>query len=176
MLRRDALLLKAASVSLIVLYVRVYLFSQVPKSLVLIGGGVIGLEMGSVWARLGSKVTVVEFLDRVCPSMDQEITKAFTRVLKKQGLKFKFKTKVSLAVFVGRFVTGISSQWYDQRRNRCRDTVPLSDFYRGCRLRRAYCGQCEWGIYTLEESHNGGRKFVCESSPVYSGICLTTTP
>lgn len=54
----------------------------------------IGLEMGSVWARLGSKVTVVEFLDRVCPSMDQEITKAFTRVLKKQGLKFKFKTKV----------------------------------------------------------------------------------
>lgn len=51
--------------------------------------------MGSVWSRLGSKVTVVEFLDRVCPSMDQEITKAFTRVLKKQGLKFKFKTKVS---------------------------------------------------------------------------------
>lgn len=72
-----------------------YLFlCQVPEKLVLIGGGVIGLEMGSVWSRLGSKVTVVEFLDRVCPSMDQEITKAFTRVLKKQGLKFKFKTKV----------------------------------------------------------------------------------
>lgn len=67
---------------------------QVPKSLILIGGGVIGLEMGSVWSRLGSDVTVIEFLDRVCPSMDQEITKAFTRVLKKQGLKFKFKTKV----------------------------------------------------------------------------------
>lgn len=63
----------------------------------------IGLEMGSVWARLGSKVTVVEFLDRVCPSMDHEITKAFTRVLKKQGLKFKLKTKVgdTLAVLVG---------------------------------------------------------------------------
>lgn len=69
-------------------------YLQVPKSLVLIGGGVIGLEMGSVWSRLGSKVTVVEFLDRVCPSMDKEITTAFTRVLKKQGLKFKFKTKV----------------------------------------------------------------------------------
>lgn len=54
----------------------------------------IGLEMGSVWSRLGSKVTVVEYLDRVCPSMDKEITTAFTRVLKKQGLKFKFKTKV----------------------------------------------------------------------------------
>lgn len=68
---------------------------EVPKSMVLIGGGVIGLEMGSVWSRLGSKVTVVEFLDRVCPSMDKEITTAFTRILKKQGLKFKFKTKVT---------------------------------------------------------------------------------
>lgn len=67
--------------------------------MVLIGGGVIGLEMGSVWARLGSKVTVVEFLDRVCPSMDKEITTAFTRVLKKQGLKFKFKTKVGFISF-----------------------------------------------------------------------------
>ncbi|CAM9133503.1 unnamed protein product [Discosporangium mesarthrocarpum] len=67
---------------------------EVPENLVLIGGGVIGLEMGSVWNRLGSKVTVVEFLDRVCPSMDIEITKAFTRVLKKQGMKFKFSTKV----------------------------------------------------------------------------------
>lgn len=67
---------------------------KVPKRLTLIGGGVIGLEMGSVWSRLGSDVTVVEFLDRVCPSMDIELTKAFTRVLKKQGLKFKFKTKV----------------------------------------------------------------------------------
>ena len=67
--------------------------------MVLIGGGVIGLEMGSVWARLGSKVTVVEFLDRVCPSMDKEITTAFTRVLKKQGLKFKFKTKVGFTTF-----------------------------------------------------------------------------
>ncbi|CAM9105980.1 unnamed protein product [Choristocarpus tenellus] len=67
---------------------------EVPKHMVLIGGGVIGLEMGSVWRRLGSKVTVVEFMDRVCPAMDKEITKAFTRVLKKQGLKFMFNTKV----------------------------------------------------------------------------------
>ena len=59
----------------------------------------IGLEMGSVWSRLGSKVTVVEFLDRVCPSMDKEITTAFTRILKKQGLKFKFKTKVIYFVY-----------------------------------------------------------------------------
>ncbi|CAM9422103.1 unnamed protein product [Chrysoparadoxa australica] len=69
--------------------------SAVPKTMALIGGGVIGLEMGSVWSRLGTKVTVIEFMDRICPAMDQEITKAFQRVLKKQGMKFKFKTKVT---------------------------------------------------------------------------------
>jgi dihydrolipoamide dehydrogenase len=69
---------------------------EVPKKLAVVGGGYIGLEMGSVWNRLGSEVTVIEYLDRVCPAMDQEITKNFTRVLKKQGFKFKFNTKVSL--------------------------------------------------------------------------------
>lgn len=68
--------------------------SKVPKSLAVIGGGVIGLEMGSVWARLGSEVTVIEFLDRICPSMDQELSKKFQQNLKKQGFNFKLKTKV----------------------------------------------------------------------------------
>ncbi|KAG5183240.1 dihydrolipoamide dehydrogenase [Tribonema minus] len=68
---------------------------EVPKKLAVIGGGYIGLEMGSVWNRLGSEVTVIEFLDRVCPAMDQEITKNFTRVLKKQGFAFKLNTKVT---------------------------------------------------------------------------------
>lgn len=62
--------------------------SKVPKKLVVIGAGVIGLEMGSVYARLGSDVTVVEFLDQITPGMDAEICKAFQRSLKKQGLKF----------------------------------------------------------------------------------------
>ncbi|KMW58449.1 Dihydrolipoamide dehydrogenase of 2-oxoglutarate dehydrogenase [Candidatus Rhodobacter oscarellae] len=62
--------------------------NKVPKSLVVIGAGVIGLEMGSVYARLGSEVTVVEFLDAVCPGMDGETAKVFQRTLKKQGLKF----------------------------------------------------------------------------------------
>lgn len=60
-----------------------------------IGGGVIGLEMGSVWSRLGSNVTVIEFMDRICPAMDQETTKKFQTVLKKQGFKFNMKTKVT---------------------------------------------------------------------------------
>eukprot|EP01084_Bolivina_argentea_P121487 215289_1 len=68
---------------------------EVPKSMAVIGAGVIGLEMGSVWSRLGTKVTAIEFLDKACPTMDQEITKAFTRILKKQGIKFKFNTKVT---------------------------------------------------------------------------------
>jgi dihydrolipoamide dehydrogenase len=61
---------------------------QVPKQLVVIGGGVIGLELGSVWRRLGAEVTVVEYLDRILPGMDGDVVKQFERILKKQGLKF----------------------------------------------------------------------------------------
>jgi dihydrolipoamide dehydrogenase len=69
--------------------------SKVPTNMAVIGGGVIGLEMGSVWSRLGANVTVIEFLDRICPSMDIETTKKFQTTLKKQGFKFKMKTKVT---------------------------------------------------------------------------------
>ena len=67
----------------------------VPKKLVLIGAGVIGLEMGSVWARLGSEVTVVEYLDRILPPADAEVAKEAERTFKKQGLSFKLGTKVT---------------------------------------------------------------------------------
>jgi dihydrolipoamide dehydrogenase len=68
---------------------------EVPKHLVVIGGGVIGLELGSVWARLGAKVTVVEYLDRVLPSMDNELSKQAQRIFAKQGMDFKLGTKVT---------------------------------------------------------------------------------
>ena len=68
---------------------------KVPKKLVVIGGGYIGLEMGSVWQRLGSEVTVVEFLDRILPGMDGEVSKHMQRILKKQGMTFKLGTKVT---------------------------------------------------------------------------------
>jgi dihydrolipoamide dehydrogenase len=71
--------------------------AKVPEHLVVVGGGYIGLEMGSVWSRLGSKVTVVEFLDRIVPTMDGEVGKTFNRVLKKQGMAFKLSTKVTAA-------------------------------------------------------------------------------
>ncbi len=67
----------------------------VPKHFVVVGGGYIGLEMGSVWSRLGAKVTVVEFLDRITPGMDGEIAKLFQRVLQKQGFTFKLGHKVT---------------------------------------------------------------------------------
>ena len=70
---------------------------KVPKHLVVIGGGVIGLELGSVWSRLGAQVTVVEFLDRILPTMDGEISKHFKRILGKQGFAFKLNTKVTAA-------------------------------------------------------------------------------
>ncbi len=69
-------------------------FSSVPKHLVVIGGGVIGLELGSVWRRLGAKVTVVEYLDKILPTMDGEVSKQFQRILKKQGMEFKLSSKV----------------------------------------------------------------------------------
>jgi dihydrolipoamide dehydrogenase len=68
---------------------------KVPGHLVVIGGGVIGLELGSVWSRLGAQVTVVEFLDRITPGLDGEISKAFQQSLTKQGFKFKLGHKVT---------------------------------------------------------------------------------
>ena len=65
-----------------------------PKRLLVVGGGYIGLELGSVWRRLGSEVTVVEFLDRITPGLDGEIAKQFQRILQKQGMKFQLSTKV----------------------------------------------------------------------------------
>lgn len=69
--------------------------TSIPKKLVLIGAGVIGLEMGCVWARLGSEVTVIEYLDRILPGTDNEIAKEAQRTFKKQGLTFKLGTKVT---------------------------------------------------------------------------------
>src|SRR3954447_15426620 len=68
---------------------------EVPKSLVVIGAGIIGLELGSVWRRLGAQVTVVEFLDRITPGMDAEVAKTFQRSLTKQGMVFKLSSKVT---------------------------------------------------------------------------------
>jgi dihydrolipoamide dehydrogenase len=67
---------------------------EVPKKMIVIGGGYIGLEMGSVWSRLGAEVTVVEYLDKIVPAMDNEIGKQLQKTLEKQGIKFKLSTKV----------------------------------------------------------------------------------
>ena len=67
---------------------------QVPKKMVVVGGGYIGLEMGSVWSRLGAEVHVVEFLDHITPGMDKEISAEFMKILKKQGIKFHLQHKV----------------------------------------------------------------------------------
>jgi dihydrolipoamide dehydrogenase len=68
---------------------------KVPSNLLIVGAGVIGLELGSVWHRLGAKVTVVEFLDRILPGMDGEVAKQFQRILEKQGFAFKLGAKVT---------------------------------------------------------------------------------
>ena len=68
--------------------------NQVPKKMIVVGGGYIGLEMGSVWSRLGADVNVVEFLDHITPGMDKEISNEFMKILKKQGINFHMKHKV----------------------------------------------------------------------------------
>ncbi len=68
---------------------------KVPGKLLIVGAGVIGLELGSVWHRLGAEVTVVEFLDRILPGMDGEVAKQFQRILEKQGFKFRLSAKVT---------------------------------------------------------------------------------
>ena len=68
---------------------------EVPKKMIVIGGGYIGLEMGSVWSRLGTEITVIEYLDHITPGMDLEISKEFQKILTKQGIKFKLNSKVN---------------------------------------------------------------------------------
>jgi len=80
-------------------------FPEVPNHLVVIGGGVIGLELGSVWRRLGAKVTVVEFLDEILPGMDGEVRKESRKLFAKQGMEFRTSTKVTGATVKGSKVT-----------------------------------------------------------------------
>ena len=70
-----------------------------PKKLVVIGAGYIGLEMGSVWLRLGSEVQVVEYLDYITPGMDREVSDAFLKILQKQGMQFNLSTKVIIQLY-----------------------------------------------------------------------------
>ena len=87
----------------------------VPKKLVVVGGGYIGLEMGSVWSRLGSEVQVVEFLDHITPGMDKEISNEFQKLLKKQGINFNLKTKVES---VSKNNTGVKVNTIDDHGNK----------------------------------------------------------
>ena len=75
-------------------------FEKVPKELIVIGGGYIGLELSSVWKRLGSNVTVVEFLDHIIPGMDKDISTEFLKILHKQGINFKLDSKVTAVTVV----------------------------------------------------------------------------
>jgi dihydrolipoyl dehydrogenase len=79
-------------------------FSSVPKKLLIVGAGIIGLELGSVWRRLGAEVTIVEFLDHILPGIDSEVARQFHRLLEKQGLAFRLSSKVSAIDASGKMV------------------------------------------------------------------------
>ena len=84
--------------------------NKVPKKLAIIGGGYIGLEMGSVWSRLGSEVTVLEYLDYITPGMDREVSNEFQKILTKQGIKFKMSSKVNS---VKKNINGVTINYTD---------------------------------------------------------------
>ena len=88
--------------------------NKVPKKLAVIGGGYIGLEMGSVWSRLGSEVTVIEYLDHITPGMDREISNEFKKILTKQGIKFKMGCKVNSVKNIN---SGISINFTDVKKS-----------------------------------------------------------
>ena len=85
--------------------------SKLPKKMVIVGGGYIGLEMGSVWSRLGTEIEVVEYLDHITPGMDREISNEFMKILKKQGIKFQLNTKVEK---IAKNQNGVSIQTSDK--------------------------------------------------------------
>jgi dihydrolipoamide dehydrogenase len=93
--------------------------SAVPKRMIVIGGGAIGLEMGSVWSRLGAEVLVVEMLDRIVPGMDAKMGKVLQRALEKQGLRFKLKTTLTQATKGADGVTVTLASAKEQSEERC---------------------------------------------------------
>ena len=96
-------------------------FADVPKKLIIIGGGYIGLEMGSIWSRLGSNVTVLEYLDFITPGMDREVSNEFQKILTKQGIKFKLNNKVTSVKEVSKrvVVDFIHNKTLEREREEC---------------------------------------------------------
>lgn len=98
---------------------------QIPKNMLVVGGGVIGLELGSVWHRLGSKVTVIEYADKICPMMDQESIGVLQKVLTKEGMTFLTSTKVTGSKIVGDEVEIEFESLKDQTKSSLRGDVVL---------------------------------------------------
>ncbi len=98
--------------------------SKLPKKMVVVGGGYIGLEMGSVWSRLGTEVEVIEFLDHITPGMDREISNEFMKILKKQGIKFQLNTKVEKIIKTQNGVT-IETKDKENKKNKIEANVVL---------------------------------------------------
>ena len=100
--------------------------NSVPKKMVVVGGGYIGLEMGSVWSRLGSQVHIIEYLDHITPGMDKEISKELLKILKKQGINFHLETKVESIKKEGKKVIVNTSEKEDKKNSFDCDVVLIS--------------------------------------------------
>ncbi len=130
--------------------------TEIPSHLVIIGGGIIGVELGSVYLRLGSQVTIIEFLDKIVPSMDDDLGKELLRVLRKQGMEFILATKVTGATVKGNEVTvtaeNKNKEKIEIKGDYCLVAVGRVPFTKGLALENAGLKTDEKGRITVNEN------------------------
>ncbi|MGB3344472.1 MAG: dihydrolipoyl dehydrogenase [Aequorivita sp.] len=149
---------------------------EIPKRLVVIGGGVIGLELGQVYNRLGSEVSVVEYMDRIIPTMDGAQSKELTRVLKKQGMKFFTSHKVSAVAKKGKEVTVTATDKNDKevtfKGDYCLVSVGRKPFIEGLKVEKAGVKVTERGMIDVNDQLQTNIKNIYAIGDVVRGAML----
>lgn len=149
---------------------------EIPKHLVVIGGGVIGLELGQVYNRLGSEVSVVEYMDRIIPTMDGAQSKELTRVLKKQGMKFFTSHKVSAVAKKGKEVTVTATDKNDKevtfKGDYCLVSVGRKPFIEGLKVEKAGVKVTERGMIDVNDQLQTNIKNIYAIGDVVRGAML----
>jgi dihydrolipoamide dehydrogenase len=148
---------------------------QIPQRLIVIGGGVIGVELASVYQRLGSKVTIIEMLDHICPALDATMSKQLLQVLKKQGIEFQLSTQIMTAVVQPNEVILTTAQ-NDVLKNSSADVVLVAvgrrPFTQNLKLEKAGITTNKRGFIPVDESFRTSQSHIYAIGDVIEGIML----
>ena len=150
-------------------------FKEVPKKLVVIGGGYIGLELGSVWCRVGSEVEVVEFQEKIIPNMDDALSSGLLKILEKQGLKFSLKTAVkSVEIVSERARVHVSNEKGDRaiEADRVLVSVGRKPFTTGLGLENVGIAIDKRGFITVDHNYRTSRSNIYAIGDVIGGLML----